>query len=73
MSEYDPWAADYDAWAAAMTEDVAHYVSLAREAEGPIRGKVPADSALARLDRDVNAMLEKRRWLLEHGKLAAAR
>jgi SAM-dependent methyltransferase len=36
MSEYDPWAADYDAWAAAMTEDVAHYVALAREADGPI-------------------------------------
>src|SRR5262249_35594522 len=46
---------------------------LQDQAEGPIRGKVPADSALARLDRDVNAMLEKRRWLLEHGKLAAAR
>ncbi|HJQ73519.1 MAG TPA: class I SAM-dependent methyltransferase [Gaiellaceae bacterium] len=36
MSEYDAWAADYDAWSAHMTEDVAHYVSLAREAEGPI-------------------------------------
>jgi len=36
MSEYDPWAADYDAWAADMTEDVTHYVSLAREADGPI-------------------------------------
>jgi SAM-dependent methyltransferase len=36
MSEYDSWAPVYDAWAAAMTEDVAHYVSLAREADGPI-------------------------------------
>ena len=36
MSEYDAWAPVYDAWAADMTEDVAHYVSLAREAEGPI-------------------------------------
>jgi SAM-dependent methyltransferase len=36
MSEYDAWAADYDGWAAHMTEDVAHYVSLAREADGPI-------------------------------------
>jgi YD repeat-containing protein len=36
MSEYDAWAADYDAWAADMTEDVGHYVSLAREADGPI-------------------------------------
>jgi YD repeat-containing protein len=36
MSEYDAWAPIYDAWAADMTEDVAHYVSLAREADGPI-------------------------------------
>ena len=36
MSEYDTWAPVYDAWAAHMTEDVAHYVSLAREADGPV-------------------------------------
>jgi SAM-dependent methyltransferase len=36
MSAYDAWAPVYDAWAAHMTEDVAHYVSLAREADGPI-------------------------------------
>ena len=36
MSEYDSWAPVYDAWSAHMTEDVAHYVSLAREADGPI-------------------------------------
>ncbi len=36
MSDYDAWAPIYDAWAAHMTEDVAHYVSLAREADGPI-------------------------------------
>jgi SAM-dependent methyltransferase len=36
VSEYDTWAPVYDAWAAHMTEDVAHYVSLAREAEGPV-------------------------------------
>jgi SAM-dependent methyltransferase len=36
MAEYDHYAPDYDAWAAHMTEDVAHYVSLAREADGPI-------------------------------------
>jgi YD repeat-containing protein len=36
MSEYDAWAHVYDAWASDMTEDVAHYVSLAREADGPI-------------------------------------
>ncbi|HEX3237967.1 MAG TPA: class I SAM-dependent methyltransferase [Gaiellaceae bacterium] len=36
MSGYDTWAPVYDAWAADMTADVAHYVSLAREADGPI-------------------------------------
>jgi SAM-dependent methyltransferase len=36
MSEYDPWAPVYDAWAADMTEDVPHYVRLAEEADGPI-------------------------------------
>ena len=36
MSEYDAWAPVYDEWASDMTEDVAHYVSLAREADGPI-------------------------------------
>src|SRR5947209_20064221 len=36
MSEYDAWAPIYDAWAAHMTEDVAFYVELAREADGPI-------------------------------------
>ena len=36
MSEYDAWAPVYDAWASEMTEDVAHYVGLARDADGPI-------------------------------------
>jgi SAM-dependent methyltransferase len=36
VSEYDSWASVYDAWAAHMTEDVAHYLSLASEADGPI-------------------------------------
>ena len=36
VSEYDAWAPIYDQWAEHMTEDVAHYVSLAREADGPI-------------------------------------
>jgi SAM-dependent methyltransferase len=36
VSEYDAWAPVYDAWSAHMTEDVPHYVSLAREADGPI-------------------------------------
>jgi len=36
--------------------------------EGAIRGGVPPDSALARLDRDVGRILEKRRWLLERSR-----
>jgi SAM-dependent methyltransferase len=36
MSEYDTWAPVYDAWSSAMTGDVHHYVSLAREADGEI-------------------------------------
>ena len=36
MAEYDVWAPDYDAWAADMTEDVAFYVELAREAADPV-------------------------------------
>jgi SAM-dependent methyltransferase len=36
MSSYDTWAPVYDAWASDMTEDVAFYVDLAREAAEPI-------------------------------------
>ncbi len=36
MSGYEWFAPVYDTWAADMTEDVAYYVELAREAEGPI-------------------------------------
>jgi SAM-dependent methyltransferase len=36
MSQYEPFAEIYDEWAQDMTEDVAFYVDLAREAEGPI-------------------------------------
>jgi multiple sugar transport system substrate-binding protein len=42
-------------------------------AEQAIRGNVPADTVLARLDRDVNGLLEKRRWLLARGVLASER
>ncbi len=34
-------------------------------AEAAVRGDLDADAALAALDRDVDALLEKRRWLLE--------
>jgi SAM-dependent methyltransferase len=36
MSQYDPFAEIYDEWSEHMTEDVAFYVDLAREAEDPI-------------------------------------
>lgn len=36
VSDYDAFAAVYDELAAAMTEDVAFYVSLAAEADGPV-------------------------------------
>jgi SAM-dependent methyltransferase len=35
-SSYDAFAPIYDEWAAEMTEDVAWYVELAKEADGPI-------------------------------------
>ena len=36
MTEYDPWAADYDAWSAHMTEDVPYYTELVRASDGPV-------------------------------------
>jgi SAM-dependent methyltransferase len=36
VSSYDAFAAIYDDWASHMTEDVAFYVELAEEAEGPV-------------------------------------
>jgi multiple sugar transport system substrate-binding protein len=36
------------------------------------RKAAPPDTALARLDRDVNRILEKRRWLLERSRTARA-
>ena len=41
---------------------------LAYHAERTIRGQVSADEALAALDRDVDRILEKRRWLLSREK-----
>src|SRR6266550_3349019 len=37
---------------------------LIEASEAAIRGHVPAADALASLDRDVNQILEKRRWIL---------
>ena len=36
MSSYDAFAPIYDDWASHMTEDVAFYVELARQADGPV-------------------------------------
>jgi SAM-dependent methyltransferase len=36
LASYDPFAPVYDAWSAHMTDDVAHYVRLAGEADGPV-------------------------------------
>jgi ubiquinone/menaquinone biosynthesis C-methylase UbiE len=66
---YDAFASIYDVWAAHMTEDVAWYVELAREADGPVvelavgngRVAVPVARALGRpiLGIDLSpAMLE---------------
>jgi multiple sugar transport system substrate-binding protein len=47
---------------------------IAAAAEQVARGRATTDVALAALDRDVNQMLEKRRWMLaRHGVQAAAR
>jgi multiple sugar transport system substrate-binding protein len=40
-------------------------------AEQSIRGGVPADTVLGRLNADINRLLEKRRWLLERGSLSS--
>ena len=37
-------------------------------AEIVVRGAMPVDEALANLDKDVNQILEKRRWLLSKAK-----
>jgi SAM-dependent methyltransferase len=56
MSSYDAFAPIYDDWSAVMTEDVAFYVELAQEADGPVvelacgngRVAVPVARALGR-------------------------
>lgn len=41
---------------------------ITRHAEAAIRGRMTVDEALRSLDRDVDAMLEKRRWLAARGE-----
>jgi len=46
-------------------------ILVQERSEQAVRGAVPPDSALAALDRDVNRILEKRRWLVERGRAIA--
>ena len=41
---------------------------LAEHAEGALRSDAPIDRTLGRLDREVDAILEKRRWMLEQAR-----
>ncbi len=50
-------------------EQIAFY-RVQERVEQAVRGAVPPDSALARLDRDADRILEKRRWLLAHRREA---
>ena len=43
--------------------------SVARHSEAAIRGMESAEDALIALDSEVDALLEKRRWLLDRGRL----
>jgi multiple sugar transport system substrate-binding protein len=45
---------------------------MAQAAEQVIRGAKGLDDALASLDHDVDRILEKRRWMLDHGRLGTA-
>ncbi len=45
---------------------------LAQAAEQVVRGARSVDDALAALDHDVDRVLEKRRWMLDHGRIAPA-
>lgn len=46
--------------------------AISRAAEAAVRGDRSPDEALAELDREVDAILAKRRWLLRQGAAAAA-
>jgi multiple sugar transport system substrate-binding protein len=47
-------------------------VTIQEHAEMAVRGGVDPDTALVRLDRRVDRILEKRRWLYERGKVTGA-
>jgi multiple sugar transport system substrate-binding protein len=44
-------------------------VRMALAAEQVVRGAKGLDDSLAALDHDVDRILEKRRWMLEHDRL----
>jgi multiple sugar transport system substrate-binding protein len=44
---------------------------MAQAAERAARGRQTVDEALAALDADVDGILEKRRWLVSHGRMPA--
>jgi multiple sugar transport system substrate-binding protein len=46
--------------------------SVLDRAELAVRGRASVDDALALMDRDADRILEKRRWLIEHGRLTRA-
>src|SRR5579884_213465 len=58
MSEFDPWASVYDAWATYMTEDVDHYVALevVRATGKPVLG-IDSSQAMLELARERSAEL----------------
>lgn len=45
---------------------------IGHHAEKAIRGEVTLDQALEAMDRDVDRILEKRRWLLDHGRIRSS-
>jgi len=47
-------------------------IRLQELSERAIRGQAPPDSVLAEMDRDVDQILEKRRWLMERREQSAA-
>ena len=78
MTAYEPFAKDYEAWSAGMTEDVSFYVELAREADGPVvelavgTGRVAVPIARETGRRVVGVELEPAMLELARANAAAA-
>jgi SAM-dependent methyltransferase len=73
---YEPFAAVYDVWSAHMVDDVPFYVSLAREADGPVvelavgTGRVAAAVARATGKRVIG--IDSSPAMLEHARATGA-